>query len=74
MNWIKCSDKLPELNDNYRTCVIVYGTPTCGTCGSKTQVMEAYYNRKGYFEFGEYDCGIDVSHWMPLPDAPRDEE
>lgn len=68
MEWISVKDRLPEDTD-----CIVYGTPTCGTCGKNPIVTQARYgSRKGdYFVFGEYDCYIEVTHWMPLPTPPE---
>lgn len=69
--WIKCGDRLPD-EPKYRDNYIVYGYPTCGTHSEDKIVMEAFYIGDGHFEFGEYDCGIEVSHWMPLPKAPNE--
>lgn len=66
MEWISVKDRLPEETD-----CIVYGTPTCGaTCGTNPIVTQARHREGQEFEFGEYDCGIEVTHWMPLPTPP----
>lgn len=73
MEWVSVKDRLPQKEPSrYRSRIIVYGSPSCGTHSSDFDVMEAYYHEDGYFEFGEYDCGIDVTHWMPLPKPPKD--
>lgn len=72
MKWISAKERLPDVAE-WRDRFIVYGTPTCGRCGDEPTVMEAkFYKEKNCFEFGEYDCGIDVTHWMPLPEAPKE--
>ena len=69
--WIKCSDQLPK-SDVWRKSVIIYGSPQCGTHSADWQVMEAFYLKEDKsFEFGEYDCPIEVTHWMPLPPPPK---
>lgn len=58
--WIKCSDRLPELDDDgYSETVISVG-PT------KT----IYLN---YLKDGEWMVPIEVTHWQPLPAPPKDE-
>jgi len=67
MEWISVKEKLPE---DHADC-IVYGIPTCGSCGEYARVVQARF-RKERFEFGEYDCGIETTHWMPLPEPPKE--
>lgn len=67
--WNKYPDIKPDSEGVYR--LIVFGTPTCGTCRPVKQVREARY-RDGYFEFGEYDCSINVTHWMLFPEPPKE--
>lgn len=60
--WIKCSERMPE---QYKVVLIVDGS------GS---IYVACLNLRmtwddGYF----YDDISDVTHWMPLPDAPNQE-
>jgi hypothetical protein len=71
MNWISVKDQLPEINQ-YRESFIVYGSPQCGNHCCHFQVMESYFTREGVWEFGEYDCQIEVTHWMPLPKPPQE--
>lgn len=72
MNWISVKHRLPVVEENlYHTRVIVFGSPTCGTHGSDWEVMEANYSERDGFYYGEYDCFIEVSHWMPLPPVPK---
>ena len=67
--WIKSSERLPDEEGDY----IVYGIPTCISCWKEWRVREATWKMKNKsFEFGEYDCPLEVSHWMPLPEKPND--
>lgn len=68
MNWIKSSEHLPK---EYIP-ILIYGAATCGgNCSRLPMVREGIY-RSGKFEFGEYDCSCDVTHWMPLPEPPKE--
>lgn len=68
MDWISVKDKMPP--HDYSTRMLVYGKPTCGTCGEEWQILYCRYS-DGYFMFGEYDCTCEASHWMPLPPPPN---
>lgn len=57
--WIKCSERLPKINE----CVIVY---------SEDDHEFAYLiNRETWIEWHSGN-ELDVTHWMPLPDPPKD--
>ena len=66
--WIKCSDKMPKKSDhnNYSKAVIVFREP------NRCQYIATYDS----FE-NEWKCFFSgwtvphISHWMPLPDAPK---
>jgi hypothetical protein len=59
MEWIKCSDKLPQKD---LECLIY---------DINKQIYNACFNGQ-YFYTGEYDIEIeDVTHWMPLPEPPK---
>lgn len=66
--WISVKNRLPE--DSYSKRVLAYGIPACGNCGETQQVQFCNYQAKNGFEFGEYDCPFDATHWMPLPSPP----
>lgn len=71
MKWISVNDRLPEEGSR----VLAYGGATCGSCPSAPEVREARYGgRRDDFEFGEYDCPMKATHWMPLPDPPIEPE
>ena len=71
MKWNKYPENKPDLKGEYQRNFICYGT-TNECCGEKKLVMEATYTYKDIFIYGEYDCVLNVSHWMELPEAPEE--
>jgi hypothetical protein len=68
MEWIKVSDRLPELDNN----VLIY-------VDNQRTVFEGYYHGEYENRFNSWDvcCNehlvIDkVTHWMPLPKSPME--
>lgn len=71
--WIKCSERMPELDDDgYSYPVLFFG---------KRNHVESYKQFVGYldryrvFYFdAEFDCVpcCMVKYWMPLPELPKD--
>lgn len=68
MKWIKCSERLPSSRDR----VLAYGCAACGTCSPTIKVQFCMWDPEDGFEFGEYDCPFDATHWMPLPNPPEE--
>lgn len=67
MNWIKCSDRLPEVLNAIPIDIIFYSPSNGVTCGTYQK------NNDGESLFYENDMKINnVTHWMPLPSAPED--
>ena len=71
MKWMNVKDELPKKQGSY----LLFGKATCGTHSEIPRVTEGkwyspYENGNPDFEFGEYSCSIDVSHWMEMPDPP----
>ncbi len=66
--WISVKDRLPE---SYTT-ILIYGQATRCSCSKDFKVREGRYKEHGDFEFGEYDCPCNVTHWMPLPEPPNE--
>lgn len=65
MNWIETKDSLPNDHED----VIVYGKNTC--CGiDEAEVVIARFLERNGFEYGEYSCSMEVTHWMKLPEKP----
>ena len=63
--WIKCSDRLPPLEENSGNSENVLVT-------DGTNVSIGYFL---YDAFGDYRCynewDIIPTHWMPLPELPK---
>lgn len=61
--WISCSDRMPSEED-----VLVY-------CSDTKEQMVGFHKGKGLFQFF-YMNGVEgvcePSHWMPLPEPPRE--
>lgn len=71
-HWVKVEDRLPEIPQGRRSIqVIAYGTILDPSCLIDREVSEARYRNEG-FEYGEYDRPLLVSHWMPMPEAPKE--
>lgn len=63
--WISVKDRLPE--EPCAVLVVLYGSAVC----------VAWYSRLGWFETGSgmfVSAGHGVSHWMPLPEPPKEEQ
>ena len=70
MEWIKCSDRLPLENEN----VILYdgNEVFCGNYfkGKNDRICYGVQACDGIC-YGHYNK-YKITHWMPLPDKPRD--
>lgn len=66
--WIKCSERLPEKNGP----VLMWSTrletvPTCAADGYELWFWNTEYSPQDY--------GLrHITHWMPLPEAPKGDE
>ncbi len=82
MDWIKCSDRLPEVY-----CFVLVFADNQGTNEPKP-ISIARTNSHCFWEFLEtnkrwsYGTYMDISypidndditHWMPIPDIPKDD-
>jgi hypothetical protein len=74
MEWISVKDRLPE---NGIFLVVVY--EWTGLLSEKPKTPEVVIKRySGYWHKKQcfYDTGgyenLEVTHWMPLPDAPKE--
>ena len=69
MNWIKVTDGLPKKNKDVLVCTEDYGRSCLGF------VMVAIWDGERFIESwrGE-EVLFGVSHWMPLPEPPEEEE
>ena len=66
-DWISVKDKIPE--EHYSNRFLAYGIPVCGTCAPDLQIQFCRYY-EDHFEYGEYDCVFEATHWMKLPNPP----
>lgn len=60
-NWIKCSDRLPDLDDDG------YSEPVLAINEIGNIQVVSFYSDEGWDSYGE------VTHWQPLPEPPKDE-
>ena len=68
-NWILCSERLPEINENP---VLITGDATTPFGTQTIRCIDiARYN--GYWHFENEFDGIDVVAWMPLPEPYKGE-
>ena len=73
MDWISIKDRLPD----YQVALLVYRPQWKGR-----PIIEAYFihiDRMGnqfVHDMGEHDNHLfnGVTHWMPLPEPPKEEE
>ncbi len=66
-NWIKCSERLPELDsEDYEYYLVSY------FYNEKREVYFAEWCRNKFFS-SEIPVN-SITHWMPLPQPPREDE
>lgn len=72
MDWIKVKDRLPPDFEN----ILIY----CPIIKSMTVAYLMYDKYEPIFyiivDFDEYEQTVpieDITHWMPLPESPKDE-
>lgn len=66
--WIPCSERLPD-DDSYKWAV---GITSSGRCIA-FQEHNAYENDTGGISVPTYLAhGSEISHWMPLPETPKE--
>jgi hypothetical protein len=68
--WISVKDKLPEISGER---LLAYGIPACQSHEKIECIEFCIYNDRytnPSFIFGEYECVLEATHWMPLPNPP----
>lgn len=82
MDWVRCSDRMPE----QYTFVLVFAT-TKGTNepnpktlarwnGKEWEFLAEYIDKTGYGVCQDLEWDVDpqeITHWMPLPEAPKED-
>lgn len=75
MRWIPVEERLPEKHSEYIVCACDEGEPIDERIWGNTVVVCAdYYDGAFTWYEGntEYDISDIVTHWMPLPQPPKD--
>lgn len=65
--WIPCSERLPDENNRWVLCLCVSGAMEVLKFDYTMWNWDAQYPGRCYME--NY-----VTHWMPLPEPPKDEQ
>jgi hypothetical protein len=70
--WIKCSECLPECGK----VLMCFGEPFFGL--SDPTIEAGYYDEESeawrFWTFDREVKGFGVTHWMPLPELPKQEQ
>lgn len=67
VKWIPVTERLPQIEKDVLVCA--YGTLIRTWCLHKKYSKRFWETEEGYFD--DFNA---VSHWMPLPDLPKDGE
>lgn len=72
MNWISVKERLPR-NTGFSENVILCTRAGCVTTGWLQNGAFKWWilDDADYHECVEFDC---ITHWMPLPEPPKEEE
>jgi hypothetical protein len=65
--WVKCSDRLPDIGDD-----VLIMIPVCGSFnieGGKYKGLGQFYG--AWCSTHGVDRAYKVSHWMPMPEPPK---
>jgi len=66
-NWIRCSERMPEICDDVLVRVI-----------NPSETLMAYLSHSGNFCYDRDGEGEEITceatHWMPLPEPPKEGE
>ena len=58
-DWIDIKDEQPTINDNYLVYLL------------NGHICIGYWTSESFWSTGYYSNRLEVTHWMPLPGAPR---
>ena len=70
--WIPVTERLPEDCTPVQVCYIGYYSKKIAS-----DMLACRYNRVWCYWDGEpcsyYPCKVEITHWMPLPEPPKEE-
>lgn len=67
MNWISVNDRLPDEQFEARQILVTLGYRT-----SESIVICALWDDDNFYNLETMDEMDNVTHWMPLPEPPKD--
>lgn len=71
--WIRCEDRMPEEKENWITQDWQKVICCCDFGGDPRRVdVRTYSYGKGHFWHGPQIMDGVVTHWMPLPEPPKE--
>lgn len=74
MEWIKCSERMPELNEGRFSMRVLLTVIDCKNVMPmkyvRTEVRGKSVERWEWFTGNV--CRDNITHWMPLPEPPQD--
>lgn len=76
MRWIPVEERLPEKHSEYIVCACDEGEPIDERIWGDTVVVCADYYDGGFTWYEgntEYDISDIVTHWLPLPQPPKED-
>lgn len=68
--WIPVTERLPEICENVIVYVVYHSSRHVTVIRS---VVPAYYTEDGFWMYGNGIRLQNVTHWMPLPEEPKEE-
>jgi hypothetical protein len=70
--WISVKDRLPEINQQF--IAFVENKEVCNCCRYQNRSSDNSPSFYASTKTGLLICGVEsISHWMPLPEAPKEE-
>lgn len=72
ISWISVNDRLPEINGTYLVYAPTYSGGSSSGLDNICGVMFARWKKRWSIEVGYYERPNCVTHWMPLPEPPKE--
>nr|DAU58030.1 MAG TPA: Protein of unknown function (DUF551) [Caudoviricetes sp.] len=72
MEWIKCSERMPDADCWVLICNVSLGGVDMGIYRNDEHLDEDEHWQNESGEFIEAFSGWPVTHWMPLPEPPSE--